>query len=336
MIHRSRIVLIVVLLLLAGAGVVAWYLVAEEDDADVLELYGNVEVREVVLGFRVPGRIEKMTSQEGDAVREGDVLARLDAEPFEEALVTAEAAAEAARARLSKLESGFRPQEIQQAEAEVRRAASAFDVAAKEYRRKLGLLDSGASSRRQVDAAEAARDQAEARLASAREALALVREGFRHQDVDAARAELRAAEARVEEARTRLDDATLVASTDGRVLTKVHHRGAVVGAGSPVYALSIEEPVYVRAYVAEPDLGRVVPGKTVRVLTDTTDESFEGRIGFVSPRAEFTPRTVETEELRTDLVYRLRVVVPGSPDGLRQGMPVTVHVPLAAGGNGDG
>lgn len=326
---RSRILLAVVVLLVLVAAVGAWYFFGEEEDAEVLELYGNVEVREVVLAFRVPGRIAETPFQEGDAVAAGDVLARLDPVPFEQALDAAEGTAEAARARLAKLESGFRPQEIRQAEAEVRRAEAAYENATKNHRRKLGLLDSGASSRRQVDAAEAARDEAEARLAAAREALALLREGFRNQDVDAARAELRAAEAGVAAARTRLDDALLVAPNDGRVLTKVHHPGAVVGAGTPVVALSLEAPTYVRAYVAEPNLGHVAPGTTAWVLTDTSDERFEGQVGFVSPRAEFTPRMVQTEDLRTDLVYRLRIVVPGAPKALRQGMPVTVHVPLA-------
>jgi HlyD family secretion protein len=99
-----------------------------------------------------------------------------------------------------------------------------------------------------------------------------------------------------------------------------------------VYSLSLRDPVYVRAYIDEPNLGRIAPGMRVSISTDSSDRSYDGEIGFISPRAEFTPRSVETTALRTNLVYRLRIVVPESDEGLRQGMPVTVRVPLAAAG----
>jgi len=102
--------------------------------------------------------------------------------------------------------------------------------------------------------------------------------------------------------------------------------------GEPVYSLSLDKPVYVRAYVSEPDLGVTSPGTMVEVTSDASGKVYTGRIGFVSPRAEFTPKSVETAELRTDLVYRLRIVVSDADSRLRQGMPVTVTVPRA---NGD-
>ncbi len=103
----------------------------------------------------------------------------------------------------------------------------------------------------------------------------------------------------------------------------------MVASSTPVYTLSLRDPVYVRAYVSEPDLGRIAPGVAVRVHTDSSDKVYRGQIGFISPRAEFTPKTVETTDLRTDLVYRLRVVVADADEGLRQGMPVTVDVDTA-------
>lgn len=95
---------------------------------------------------------------------------------------------------------------------------------------------------------------------------------------------------------------------------------------SPTYSLSLDAPVYVRAYVSEPDLGRIAPGMQVRVRSDSSDKVYQGQIGFISPRAEFTPKTVETTDLRTDLVYRLRIVVTNADAALRQGMPVTIDV----------
>jgi HlyD family secretion protein len=329
--RRKPALVIVPLVIVAAAAIGAWFLLRNEETGDTLTLHGNVEIREVVLGFRVGGRIEEMAFEEGERVEPGAHLARLDAEPFEESLAVAESRVEQARARLEKLESGSRPQEVEQAAARVSQAEAIVRNARKSYERKLGLLESGASSQREVDAALAARDEAQASLTAAREALGLAREGFRAQDVAAARAELATARAQVDEARTRLADTELLAPGDGVVLTRVQQPGAVVGQGTPIYTLSLPSPVYVRAYVAEPDLGEVVPGATAWVTTDSSRTRYRGHVGFVSPRAEFTPRAVETEELRTDLVYRVRVIVPEPDDGLRLGMPVTVEIPRPKG-----
>ncbi len=129
-------------------------------------------------------------------------------------------------------------------------------------------------------------------------------------------------------AETALADTAIAAPADGTILTRIREPGAIVGAGASVYTLALDRPVWVRAYVAEPDLGRVHPGQRALVYTDSRpDAPYPGQIGFVSPTAEFTPKSVQTTELRTDLVYRLRVVVGEPDDGLRQGMPVTVRIP---------
>jgi HlyD family secretion protein len=112
----------------------------------------------------------------------------------------------------------------------------------------------------------------------------------------------------------------------------VREPGSMLAQGAPVYTLSLRDPIYVRAYVAEPDFGKVPPGTEVTVTSDSSDRAYRGRVGFVSSRAEFTPRAVQTPELRTDLVYRLRIVVEDADDALLQGMPVTVRVPLAGSG----
>lgn len=329
---RTRLVILVALLVVVGLGVAWWWVYQEERDEDALTLYGNVDIREVALGFRVPGRLLEVAFDEGDAVTAGARMARLDPEPYREAVAVAEARVEQAEAQLDKLESGSRPQELQQAAARVREVEVALDNAERSYRRKLGLLDSGASSQREVDAARSLRDELEARLESAREALALAEEGFREQDIAVARAELAAARAQRDQAETQLADTEVVAPSDGVVLTRVHEPGTMLAQGAPVITLSLRDPVYVRAYVAEPHLGQVVPGAEVWVTTDSSSRRYRGQIGFVSPRAEFTPKTVQTTELRTDLVYRLRIVVSDADDGLRQGMPVTVEVPLDDGG----
>jgi len=324
-------IVIPVVLVLAGIASAAYYFTVR-DEGSTLALYGNVDIREVELAFRVPGRLDAMDVDEGQTVTAGQRLARIDPQPYEDALAAAEAGVLQAQANVDKLESGARPQEVQQARAGVREAEAAFGDAQRNFDRQKGLVESGASSQRLLDAAAAQRDATAARLASTREALALAEEGFRAEDIAAARANLAAAIARRDQAKTQLDDTELTAPSDGTLLARVREPGSMLMQGEPVYSLSLDKPVYVRAYVSEPDLGVTSPGTMVEVTSDASGKVYTGRIGFVSPRAEFTPKSVETAELRTDLVYRLRIVVSDADSRLRQGMPVTVTVPRA---NGD-
>ncbi|WP_417276407.1 secretion protein HlyD [Castellaniella sp.] len=313
-----------------GAGFI--WLQRTNTDESPLRLYGNVDIREVQLAFRQPGRIAEMLFDEGDAVTHGIRLATLDDQPYRDALAAAEASVLVAQAELDKLRSGLRPQEITQAQEALKQAKAIAVNAERDYQRQSSLVASGASSRRIVDAARAARDQAAAGVASATAALSLATEGFRAEDIAAAEANLAATQAARDQAATALADTELVAPSDGTIIARVRETGSMVASQSTVYSLSLDKPVYVRAYVAEPDLGRIAPGTTVRVTSDSSDKTYRGQIGFISPRAEFTPKTVETTDLRTDLVYRLRIIIDAadSDKGLRQGMPVTIEVDTKA------
>ncbi len=314
---------------IAIGGLLTFWLMRDRGDPDVLRLYGNVDIREVELSFRQPGRMLSMAFDEGDTVTAGAVLAQLDATPYREKLAAAEAELRAAQAGRDKLRSGNRPQEIAQVQERVRQAQAASSEAERNFTRQHTLLESGASSQRTADAARTMRDQAAADMASAKAALSLVKDGFRKEDIAAGVARVAAAEAALAQTRTALADTELVAPSDGIVIARVREPGSMVASSTPVYTLSLRDPVYVRAYVSEPDLGRIAPGVAVRVHTDSSEKVYRGQIGFISPRAEFTPKTVETTDLRTDLVYRLRVVVADADEGLRQGMPVTVDVDTA-------
>jgi HlyD family secretion protein len=321
-------IILIVLVLLAG-GYFAYTQLRSNGAEDQLVLYGNVDIREVQLGFRVAGRLEKMNLEEGDSVSAGTVLATLDSKPQRDGMALAEARVAEARARLAVLRTGSRPQEIEQARARVVEAEAALKNARQEYQRQQEVTGKGLSSQGLLDNAVAQRDEASARLAANREALALAIEGTRAEDILAAEAALAGAEAQREQASTELQDTQLQAPNNGVILTRVREPGAIVSAGVPVYTLSLTDTIYVRAYVDEPQLGKVVPGAKLIVTTDSSDRQYTGQVGFVSPRAEFTPKSVETPELRTDLVYRLRIVIPDADDGLRQGMPVTITLPPA-------
>lgn len=323
--NKKLVAKVVVGLLVVGAGSY-FYLTRQADETGPITLHGNVDIREVELAFRQSGRIAKLYFDEGAAVKQGQLLAELDAKPYDEALAVAKANRALAEADLNKVRHGSREQEIAQADAVVRQATAALTEAEQNFIRQKALAESDAASERTLDAARSARDQARAALASAEQGLGLRREGSRKEDIAAAEARFAAVQAQLTQAETALADTRLLAPADALVSVRVREAGSMVSNAAPIYTLSLQDPVYVRAYVSGPQLTKVKPGSTATVTADGTSEHFKGTIGFISPKAEFTPKSVETTELRTDLVYRVRIVLPGAAHALRQGMPVSITV----------
>ncbi len=326
--RRIALALITVLLLAAlGAGAWHWWKTDHSAAAD-LTFFGNVDVREATLAFNVGGRVESMRLDEGDAVQAGALMARLEPARFQDRLEAARAQVAQQAAVLARLKAGSRPEEIERARAEAQAAQAALRNARLELERQQELHRKKLTSQQAVDTAREARDRFAANLRAARQTLALAEQGPRQEDIAAARAQLNAAQAQLALARTDLNDTELHAPSDGTVLVRVVEPGTVVSAGAPVYTLSIRDPVWVRAYVPEPELGRIRPGMPVEVHTDSRPgRPYRGQIGFISPTAEFTPKTVQTPDVRTSLVYRFRVIIDNPDQGLRQGMPVTVRIP---------
>ena len=337
---NRRIVIPLVALVAAGAAA-AWYFDAPRRwfgapaATRQLILYGNVDVREVQLAFRVAGRIDAMAVDEGDTVRTGQTLATLDDGPLAAAVRGAEAQVATRKAALDKAVAGPRPAEIDQAKAQYTQLEAGLKLAEQTLERAQRLLPTGSATQATVDQAQSTRDAAAGNLDSARQGLKLLEQGTRPEDIAAAEANLAEAEASLSSAKIALKDATLLAPADGVILTRVDEPGAVVAAGATAYVMALASPVWARAYVSEVDLGKVAPGTKVSIFTDSApNKPYAGTIGYVSPVAEFTPKTVETPDLRTDLVYRVRIVVDRPDAALRQGMPVTITAPLGAAGDG--
>ncbi|MBB3655018.1 HlyD family secretion protein [Rhizobium sp. BK650] len=331
-----RIVPLAIIILVAAGAAAWWYGLPQKfgwlpERSGEFALYGNVDIRQVSLGFRVNGRIASLAVDEGDMVKIGDVLGQLDAAPFAAAVASAEADVAALQATLDKLKAGPRPTEIAQAQAAYEESLAALNNANIAYDRARQLRPQGTISEASLDQATANRSMAAARADSANEALKLLQEGSRVEDIANAQAQLQAAQSSLTSARISLADTELRAPNDGVILSRVREPGAIVSPADTVYVLSLTQPVWVRSYVAEGDLGRLHPGMKVQVTSDTqADKPYDGTIGFISPVAEFTPKSVETPQLRTDLVYRLRIVIDKPGPDLRQGMPVTVRFPSPA------
>jgi len=291
----------------------------------LLKLFGNVEIRQVLLGFRVPGRLEEIYLEEGQQVAPGDLLGILDPLPYEIKLAGARASLHQTRANLEKMERGHRAGEIRQAAAQRDQIRASLNLAEKDYQRLSNLYAQSAISKKDMDNASATRDRVRAEFASAESALGLMREGYRTEDIKAAGASLELAEAQLREAENALNDTKLYAPADGTILTRVTEPGTVVAAGQAVYSVMLKKPVQVRAYVTEPQLGIIRLGMKAKIFMDSHPEPVEGTVNFIASEAEFTPKQVQTEDQRVNLVYRIRIVTDGD-ERLKNGMPVTVFL----------
>ncbi len=321
---KKRFIPVVLLVAAAVAGALWWQQRSRDAAADSRTFHGNVDIRDVGLAFRVGGRVAEIAVQEGDTVAPGQLIARLDDEPYRWQLHSAQAAVDQARANSDRLRAGFRPEEIAQAEATLAARQATLQRAVRDFARARQLRTTDANTPQALDQAESVSAEAAAQLKVARANLDLLKAGNRAEDIAGAQAQLAQAEARLAELKLNLADTTLVAPSTGTILTRAIEPGAMVGAGQTAFTLTLTDRTWVRAYVAEPQLGLIHPGQRVSVYTDSRDQPYAGQIGFISPTAEFTPKNVETADLRSALVFRFRVILDASDQGLRQGMPVSV------------
>jgi HlyD family secretion protein len=264
---------------------------------------------------------------EGSVVHAGDLIASLDAEPLQDAVANAEAAVAATGAHAAMLHKGYRTEDVEQAKAKLDSARAALKDAEQQLVRQQTMVPTGAAPQRTLDNAQSQRDQAAAQVRTAEQNLRELSTGYRKEEVEEADGQARQAQASLATARLNLRDAQLIAPSDGVILTRAVEKGSMVAAGTPGFSLTLTSPVWARAYVSETELGRFNSGTRVTLATDLhPDRRYHGVVGFVSPTAEFTPKNVETADLRTALVYRLRIVVADPDVQLRQGMPVTVRL----------
>ena len=324
----AKILLIVAVIAAVSASGVWWFLKVEENRSpDTLTLYGNIDIRNARLAFKETERIAKVMAEEGDRVMEGEVLAALESDRLQAQIRQVEAEIAVQQQVVGKLEAGTRPQEIAQARAEVAAARARVKNAAQNLERIQKTTGTGATSRQSLDDANARFDVEQANRRVKQKALELALEGPRTEDVAAARARLDALKAAQRLLEIRVGDLTLKAPSGGVIESRLLEPGEMAGPASPVFTLALTDPKWVRAYVPEPDLGHIQNGMKAVIQSDSfPDRRFEGWVGFISPEAEFTPKNVETTDLRTQLVYEVRIFVHDPDDLLRLGMPVTATV----------
>lgn len=370
----------IVIAVAAAAGIGVWLWAARRDAGNgTLRVSGNIEVTTVELSFRIPGRMQQRLLSEGEAVKAGQAVARLDDADLAREVEGRKADVAVAQAALAELLAGSRPEEIAQAEAAARRAEAALnelktgsrpqEIAASaasvetylavtqylrlERDRQKFLADNGAVPKRDFDLLDAARNAGEALLKEAGERLKLVREGPRSEQIAQAEATLKQAQAALElvrkgprvetidQARARLNQtqaaqalaelrfgyAVLASPIEGLVLADHAEAGEYVTQGTPILTVADLRKVWMRAYVDAPDLERLRLGARVRVTTDApSHRAYEGTLSFISPVAEFTPKTVQTQKERVKLVHRVKIDIPNPDLALKPGMPADAEL----------
>jgi HlyD family secretion protein len=306
-----------------------------DENQNRLVLYGNVDLREVNLSFNDSERIAEVLVQEGAKVTQGQILARLDTSRLRPEAATAESVLEAQQAVVDRLHHGSRPQEIAQAQANVASAKADQVNAAQQWTRLNALtsLTTGrAISEQDLESAKAAMDSAQAHLSAAEKGLEMSRIGPRKEDIVQGEAQLRANASQLQLLLRQLADSELVAPCDAVVRSRLLEPGEMATPQRPVFNLGVVDPKWVRAYVSESELGRIHAGMSASVTTDSyPNRALSGWIGFISSVAEFTPKAVQTTELRSSLVYEVRIFVHDPQDEMRLGMPATVLLVLDPG-----
>lgn len=313
---------------LLGLAAYLYHAFCQQDNQEELVLQGNVDVREVSLAFRQSDRILEMLAEEGDRVQKGQVLARLDTQELKLQLQRLNAEIAAQQSTVDKLHNGTRPEEIRQAEGNLRQAQAAAEHAAGVYQRKRDIYTSIAGiSQQELDNAYHDMEAKQATMSVAEAALQEAKAGPRQEDIAGAEAGLQAL--RNEQLRYTylLSQYELQAPDDGVIRSRLLEAGDMASPSKPVFKLSLPGKKWVRAYVPETELGRVYEGQQARVYIDSLPgKAIDGQVGYISGTAEFTPKNVQTEELRTSLVYEVRVYVDDADNVLRLGMPATVRI----------
>ncbi len=307
-----------------------------------IRVSGYVEATEVQVSAEVGGRILELPANEGDRIEAGTIIARLDTADVELAIQRAKADRQGADAQLRLLLAGARVEDIRQADAQ--RAAAEADVVAarrdlaaaeRDLQRFESLIATNSGAEKPRDDAAARRDVAKARVTAgeervraATETLARLKAGARREEIDAARARVAAVDAQIATLEKAVRDATVVAPAAGIVTQKLVDRGEIIAPRTPLVVVADLDHVWANLYVDEPFVPRLALGQSVTLQPDGGGPSVAATITFISPKAEFTPRNVQTAEERSKLVFRVKATVDNRQGILKQGMPVEAELAL--------
>jgi HlyD family secretion protein len=329
----KRLIPIAVLLVAAAAAGVYFYprLTKKAAAANEIALSGNIEAHESLVSFKVQGRIADLPVEEGQQVKQGDLLARLDDADYKQKVRIDEATVDVRQSNLGLTLAGTREQEIKASQQAMIDAEADLDEKKLDLNRAQQLYSKDEIAAQDRDLAATALKRAEATFKAAQQRYNEAVEGSRKEDIAIARANLAQANANLGLSRIDLSYTTLLAPSTGVITVRQTELGEVVAPGTPVVTLADLDHIWLRAYIAETDLGRIHWGQDATITTDTyPGKQYHGRISFISPDAEFTPKSVQTYQERVTLVYRIKIDIDNANHELKPGMPADAHLQLDA------
>jgi HlyD family secretion protein len=327
MIPKKRLIpVIIIAMIVIIAAIVIVRFIGNRDDG-TMRLSGNVEVTEHNIGFKVSGKIAKLNVDEGDRVKQGDLLAELSSGDVKATVSQNKAALEEARVKLAELKAGSRKQEVGRARAESASVEAELARARKDFERAEMLYTNGAISASRFDAAKSAYETRTAQVRSAKQQQSLVEEGPRREDIKAAELRVEQLTAALANTEDKLADTRLYAPITGIAFRKNVELGEIVQPGAAIFVIGDLERPWVKVYVKEDKLSLVKLGQKSRITVDTyNDRYYEGTVTFISSDAEFTSKNVQTQEERVKLVFGVKVTVTNKNQELKPGMPADVRI----------
>lgn len=325
---RKKVLILVLIVAVAVMGY--FFFIKKQPNANQIKVSGNIETTTVGVGFKVAGQVIQRSVEEGDSVKKGQPIAKLETADLELEVANTRAQLLVAQTGLAQLLNGSRPQDIAAARATAGGAEADKNNAAAEYRRAQSLFEQNAISTQDRDRSQTAYATATARADQSAQQLSLVMEGPRQEEIASATAKVEQATQTLKLAQTRLAYAQIVSPIDGVVLSKNIEAGEYVALGTSVVTIGELDQVWLKAYISESDLGKVKLGQKVEVTTDTyPNKIYNGTIGFIASEAEFTPKNIQTAEERVKLVYRIKIAVKNTDRELKPGMPADAIIKLS-------
>lgn len=326
---RRKVLVLVLIIALAASSYFLYF--KKHVDPNQVKVSGNIETTTVGVGFKIAGHVVQRLAEEGDSIKKGQPIAKLETADLELEVANAKAQLLASQAVLAQLKNGSRPQDVSAARAALRSTEADKNNAAAEYQRIQQLFAQNAISAQDRDRSRTAYATAAARADQAAQQLSLVMEGPRQEEIEVATARLEQAKQTFHLAQTRLAYAQVTSPIDGVVLSKNVESGEYVSPGAPVVTIGVLDQLWLKAYIAESDLGKVKLGQKVAVTTDTyPNKTYNGTIGFIASEAEFTPKNIQTAEERVKLVYRIKIMIENIARELKPGMPADAVIKLNA------
>ncbi|MFW1807713.1 HlyD family efflux transporter periplasmic adaptor subunit [Acinetobacter ursingii] len=327
---KSVILTILVVLIIALAFVAYWYWNKDKSSEQELTLYGNVDIRQVSLAFEQAGRIQRLNVQEGDQVQQGQILAELNTDALDIQKQQAQAQLNVQKQAVIAQQVGTRPEQITQAKAQLASAQAQLEKATKDVQRLQSLSNSTAGqamSQQELDFARASQKTAAATVKEQQANLVLLEKGARAEDRAATKAQFDVSQANLNLIEYQLSQSVLRSPVNAVVRARLQEVGDMTTAQKVVYTLALTDPKWLRVYANEQQLGLIKMGNQAQIFRDSQpNQPISGKIGYISSVAEFTPKTVQTEDIRTTLVYEVRVYVNDPHDQLKMGQPVTVKI----------